>query len=74
MLDSSITEEEFDKIIESDENNYVVNENNEPDDNQIRIAWKLSTLIKGVHSVNDFTALFSFNPKKIEAILEKSNG
>ncbi|MDR0864297.1 MAG: hypothetical protein LBO74_05115 [Candidatus Symbiothrix sp.] len=74
MLDSSITEEEFDKIIESNETDYVVNEINEPNDNQIKTALRLSDYIKGINSVNDFTALFSFNPKKIEAILEKSNG
>ncbi|GHT01424.1 hypothetical protein AGMMS49525_02100 [Bacteroidia bacterium] len=72
MLDSSIAEEEFDKLIELNENDYIVSETDEPNDNQIKMAFRLSEHIKGVNSLNDFTALFSFNAKKIEALLEKN--
>jgi hypothetical protein len=73
MLDSSITEEEFDEIIASNGNDYIVNETDEPDENQIKAALQLANHIKGVNSVNDFTSLFSFSIKKLEAILDKSN-
>jgi predicted nucleotidyltransferase component of viral defense system len=73
MLDSSITAEEFDHLIESNETDYVVSETDEPNDTQVKTALRLSEHIKGVDSLNDFTALFSFNPNKIEALVEKYN-
>jgi predicted nucleotidyltransferase component of viral defense system len=71
MLDSSITEEEFDEKIKSNGDDYVINESDEPDEAKIKIALKLIKHINGINSIDDFTSLFSFNPKKIETILEK---
>jgi predicted nucleotidyltransferase component of viral defense system len=65
MLDSSITEDEFDKIIKANESDYVIDETDEPDEAKIKTALELIKQIKGVNSMNDFTSLFSFNPKKL---------
>jgi len=73
MLDASISEEEFDKTIADNEADYVVSETDEPDEQQIRKALQLIRHIKGVHSINDVAALFSFNPATLDAIAAKSD-
>lgn len=68
LLDQSLTEEEFNEIIDKDEDNYIVSENENPDPGRVSLALKLSKRIKDVNSINDFSSLFSFNPHKIEQL------
>lgn len=68
LLDQSITEEEFNEIIDKDEDNYIVSENENPEHGRVSIALNLSKRIKDVNSINDFSSLFSFNQHEIELL------
>lgn len=72
LLDSSITEDEFDKIIQSNENEYIISELDKPSTKQLKIALRLADKIKGVNSINDFTSLFSFEYKELSKLLDNS--
>ncbi len=68
LLDGSLSDEEFDALINQNEEDYIVSENIEPEPSQVSLALKLSKRIKDVKSINDLASLFSFNPKLIEQL------
>ncbi len=68
LLDGSLSDEEFDALINQNEEDYIVSENIEPEPSQVSLALKLSERIKDVKSINDLASLFSFNPKSIEQL------
>lgn len=68
LLDGSLSDEEFDALINQNEEDYIVRENIEPEPSQVSLALKLSQSIKDVKSINDLASLFSFNPKSIEQL------
>lgn len=71
FFQDEITEEEFDKEIEENENEYVITTNEFPTREDLALACEVSKYIKDVKDVDDFSALFSFNQesmiKEIEA-------
>lgn len=71
FFQDEITEEEFDKEIEENENEYVITTNEIPTREDLALACEVSKYIKDVKDVDDFSALFSFNQesmiKEIEA-------
>lgn len=68
LLDQSITEEEFNEIIDNDEDNYIVSENENPEQERVSLALNLSKRIKNINSINDFSSIFSFNQLVIEQL------
>lgn len=68
LLDQSITEEEFNEIVDKNEDNYIVGENESAEPKRVSLALKLSKRIKDVNSINDFSSLFSFNQHEIEQL------
>lgn len=74
MLDNTVSEEEFDRIIAAKEDEYIVSESDTPSQIQLEIALKLSKYIRRVNGINDFTSLFSFNYKELHKILGQNNG
>ena len=71
FFQDEITEEEFDKEIEENGNEYVITTNEIPTREDLALACEVSKYIKDVKDVDDFSALFSFNQesmiKEIEA-------
>lgn len=65
LLQGSITDEDFDNEIESNEDEYVVSENETADLNDINTAIELSPKIKDVKDVDDMATLFSFSRSSI---------
>ena len=66
MLDGTISEKEFDKILSDNESDYIVDENLEPNINDTKMALRLSKHIISVNTINDLSSLFSFNPDVLE--------
>lgn len=72
MLDNSITEEEFDNEIDTNEDKYVISYNNCFSDIQaLRQILLFSEKINDVDSVEDFATLFSYNPESLKKLLNK---
>lgn len=61
LLDNKISDDEFDKTIENNEDDYVVSQDCEADLNDIRLALFLVQEIKDIKDVDDMAALFSFS-------------
>lgn len=66
MLDGTITEEEFMEILDNNEEDYIVDEDKEPSVSEISLALRLAKRLRGVESINDLSALFSYNPDSLE--------
>ena len=66
LLDGSITEEEFMEILDNNEHDFIVDEDLEPSVSEISLALRLAKRLRGVESINDLSALFSFNPDSLE--------
>lgn len=73
MLDSSITEEEFDRVVSSNESDYIIDETYNPTTRELSIAANLIKYIKGINTIDDFTSIFSFKPNSINQILTLEN-
>ncbi len=71
LLDGSITEEDYEKEIMTNESQYVVQENVIPTEKILSIALKLAEHIKSVSSISDFTSLFSFKNSAINLLVKK---
>ncbi|ERT60311.1 hypothetical protein HMPREF1254_0622 [Prevotella sp. BV3P1] len=71
LFQGEVTEEEFDKAIEENEDDYVVTADGTPSREDLMLACEAAKQIKDVRDIDDFAALFSFNPestiKEIEA-------
>lgn len=61
LLENKISDDEFDKMIERNEDDYVVSQNFKADLNDIRLALFLISEIKDIKDVDDMAALFSFS-------------
>ena len=71
LLEGRITEEEFFKTIEKNEDDYVVEEVEEPTKERLLHAIYLSHGIKDVRNSEDFSTLFSFSSGTTEVELKK---
>ena len=70
LFQNEITEEEFDKEIEENENEYVITTNEIPTREDLALACEISKHIKDVEDVDDLSALFSFNQESMIKELE----
>lgn len=74
MLEGSITEDEFDIEVTENESNYIVNESLSPSAEIAELALNLGLHIKDVETVNDLSALFSFNPDELNKLIKCIHG
>lgn len=70
LFQNEITEEEFDKEIEENENEYAITTNEIPTREDLALACEISKYIKDVEDVDDLSALFSFNQESMIKELE----
>jgi hypothetical protein len=71
MLEGLITEEEFYKTLEENEDDYVVEELESPSHDRIEHALNLTQGIKDVNNSEDFANLFSFSTAVADQELQK---
>lgn len=71
LLDGSISEEDFDRIIEQNPSDYIIEETGDADLSKLELALAHSKNIKGINSLEDFTSLFSFDLAKVEKFLRR---
>ena len=74
MLEEVITEEEFAEELENSPNDYIVNQNQEPDLEIVKLALELAEKIRGVNTMDDLSSLFSFCPLALESIKTETHG
>ena len=65
LLEGEINEEDFDREIEENEDEYVVSTNEEASIDDIKIALGLQPYLKDVNDVEDMADIFSFSDKSI---------
>lgn len=71
MLEGLISEDEFYKTIEENEDDYVVEELEEPSKERLLHAMYLSKCIKDVNNSEDLSTLFSFGSETTDNELKK---
>lgn len=69
LLDKEIDEDEFDRIIEDHEDDFVVSQDQNADLNDLRLALFLASDIKDVEDPDDVAALFSFSHESLRKCL-----
>ena len=75
LLEGEITDEDFDKEIDDNENEYVVANNETADKTDIEIALSVSPQLMDVKDVDDMTDIFSFDSRSIrKSISSESHG
>ena len=70
LFQNEITEEEFDKEIGDNEDEYVITANEIPTYEDLVLAYEVAKHVKDVKSIDDLSALFSFNQKSMIKVLE----
>lgn len=68
LLEGDITDEEFDKEIEFNEDEYVVNSNIKPSLEDLKLALQLANHIKDVTNTEDLSSLFSFDSTYLDKL------
>lgn len=71
MLMGNISEEQFEKELDDNESAYVVDCEETPSVQDLKLAVHLSNYIKDVKTSEDLSSLFSFNVNKIEKLLSE---
>jgi len=66
MLDGNITEEEFDKEIEQNEDKYIIKQDHDASTEDIEVALEVSPSIMDVKSPDDMAEIFSFSEKSMQ--------
>lgn len=69
LLENEITEEEFIKEINENEDEYVIPSGKDVDENSIINAMKLSKSMKNIDTIDDFNSLFSFSDKSVNKFI-----
>lgn len=69
FLDGTITEEEFDREIDTHEDEYVIQNDIVPSKEDAMLALALSEKVKDVYSSEDLSSLFSFNSVLLDKLL-----
>ena len=72
LLENQITEEEFEKEISENEDDYVLEGSRIPDREDAVLALDLARKIKEVGSTEDLALLFSFDVDALEKLAEKN--
>nr|DAD93016.1 MAG TPA: hypothetical protein [Siphoviridae sp. ctNDP2] len=70
MLDGSITEEEFDKEIEENEDRYVIKQNQDASVEDMEVALEVSPFLMDVKSPDDMAEVFSFSEKSMQKCIQ----
>ena len=70
LLQGFISEEDFDKEITNNEDDYVIIEDQEADLNDMGLACFVSQKIKDVNDANDMLSLFSFSHESLNKCLD----
>lgn len=70
LMDNTISEEEFDKELEENESNYVVEGNEDPSEETLSMALSLSRQIMDINNIDDLSSLFSFNSDCVNKFIE----
>ncbi len=70
LFQDEISEEEFDKEIEENENEYVITTDEIPTHEDLVLACEIARRIKDVNDYDDLSALFSFNQESMIKELE----
>lgn len=65
LLEGEITEEDFDREIDENEDEYVVSTNMDASVDDIKIALALQPHLKDVNDVDDMADIFSFSDKSL---------
>ena len=69
LLEGTITDDEFEKEIEENEDNYVISNDVTPLKQDVAYALKLSKKILDVKTTEDISSLFSFNSLKLDKLI-----
>ncbi|WP_195552971.1 hypothetical protein [Bacteroides eggerthii] len=69
LASGMISEEEFEKEIDENEDNYVIQNNIIPSKEDLQLALNIARDIKEVDTSEDLSSLFSFNSIEIEKLL-----
>lgn len=70
MLDGNITEEEFDKEIELNEDKYIIKQDHDASTEDIEVALEVSPSIMDVKSPDDMAEIFSFSEKSMQKSIQ----
>lgn len=71
LLEGTISDDEFDKAIEDNEDDYVISEDKEPTLEDVQCVLEMAPELKDVDSVEDLASLFSFKPNSMQKCLMK---
>ena len=66
MLDGNISEEEFDKEIEQNEDKYLIRQDKDASIEDIEVALEVSPSLMDVTSPDDMAEVFSFSEKSMQ--------
>ena len=70
MLGGNITEDEFDKEIEQNEDKYIINQDCDASIEDIEVALEVSPSIMDVKSPDDMAEIFSFSEKSMQKSIQ----
>lgn len=70
MLGGNITEDEFDKEIEQNEDKYIIKQDCDASIEDIEVALEVSPSIMDVKSPDDMAEIFSFSEKSIQKSIQ----
>lgn len=72
LADGEMTEEEFDKEIDDNKDDYVVPAGTDASDEEMEAALGLAPSLKDVNSTDDFVSLFGLTDKSVRQFIEHS--
>lgn len=70
LVDEEITEEDFDKEIRYNKDDYVVPAGTDASIEDVKAALSVAPSIKGIHSTDDFISLFGITDKSVQRCIE----
>ena len=70
MLDGNITEDEFDREIEQNEDKYIIKQDFDASVEDIEVALEVSPSIMDVKSPDDMAEIFSFSEKSMQKSIQ----
>lgn len=70
MLDGNITEDEFDREIEQNEDKYIIKQDCDASVEDIEVALEVSPSIMDVKSPDDMAEIFSFSEKSMQKSIQ----
>lgn len=73
VLRGDISDNDFDKEVYKNEDDYITPVGADADSDEIELALQIAPNLKGVETVEDFMYLFSFNDKSIQKYMSEKN-